>query len=103
MNDELARIWKERPWLNFEVLSQHLSGGTEKITKNLSRCTRSRGRDFNPRPPEYEAGVLTTNFTPTLLLLLHNEDLRSYYIMKSRWRWVGHVIRMGYQEMHTEF
>jgi hypothetical protein len=34
--------------------------GLRKITKNLSHDSRSPGRVFNPRPPEYEAGVLTT-------------------------------------------
>jgi hypothetical protein len=28
--------------------------------KIFSKDSRSPGRDFNPRPPEYEAGVLTT-------------------------------------------
>jgi hypothetical protein len=31
-----------------------------KTTKHLSQQSRSSGRDLNPRPPEYETGVLTT-------------------------------------------
>jgi hypothetical protein len=31
-----------------------------KTTTNLSQNSLSPGRDFNPGPPEYEAGVLTT-------------------------------------------
>jgi hypothetical protein len=33
-----------------------------KSTKNCSQDSRSLGRDFNSRPPKYEAGVLTTTF-----------------------------------------
>jgi hypothetical protein len=31
-----------------------------KITENFSQDIRSPSRDFNPGPPEYEAGMLTT-------------------------------------------
>jgi hypothetical protein len=31
-----------------------------KTTKNLSQDNQSLGRDLNARPPEYDAGVLTT-------------------------------------------
>jgi hypothetical protein len=34
--------------------------GLRKTTKSRSQDKRSPGRDLNPRPPEYEAGVLTT-------------------------------------------
>jgi hypothetical protein len=34
--------------------------GLWKITKSLSRDSRSPGRDLNLQPREYEAGVLTT-------------------------------------------
>jgi hypothetical protein len=30
------------------------------MTKNLSQHRRSQGQDLNPGPPEYEAGLLTT-------------------------------------------
>jgi hypothetical protein len=33
--------------------------GSEKTHENLSQDSQSPGRDFNPGPPEYEAGVLT--------------------------------------------
>jgi hypothetical protein len=56
--------WKgfgvKRSWPNFNVLSRHSPGGTEKTTKNLSQDSWSLGRDLNPGPPEYGAGVLTT-------------------------------------------
>jgi hypothetical protein len=39
---------------------------------NLSHDSRSSGRDLESRPPEYEAGVLTTqprqSVTPTVIL-----------------------------------
>jgi hypothetical protein len=31
-----------------------------KTTKNFSQINRFQSRDFNPGPPEYEAGALTT-------------------------------------------
>jgi hypothetical protein len=34
--------------------------GAEENYENLSQDSRYPGRYFNPRPPEYEAGVLTT-------------------------------------------
>jgi hypothetical protein len=33
---------------------------TEETMKNLSQDSWSQGRDLNPGPPKYEAGVLTT-------------------------------------------
>jgi hypothetical protein len=60
VNDELARRGRKRPWPNFKVISQHLLGGTEKSHKILSQDSLSPDRDFNPGPPEYIAGVLTT-------------------------------------------
>jgi hypothetical protein len=33
--------------------------GQRRITKNLSKSSRSPERDLNPRPPKYEAGVLS--------------------------------------------
>jgi hypothetical protein len=37
-----------------------MSEVTEKTTKNLSQDSRFSGRDLNPGPPEYKAGMLTT-------------------------------------------
>jgi hypothetical protein len=37
-----------------------LSGGTEESHKGVSQDSWSPGRDLNPGLPEYEAGVLTT-------------------------------------------
>jgi hypothetical protein len=34
--------------------------GLRKTTKNLGKDSRFPGRDVNPAPPEYEAGVLST-------------------------------------------
>jgi hypothetical protein len=40
--------------IEFDLLSRHFAGGTEK---NLSQDSRSRGRDLNLAPVEYEACV----------------------------------------------
>jgi hypothetical protein len=34
--------------------------GLGKITKKINQVNRSQGRDIKPRPPEYEAQMLTT-------------------------------------------
>jgi hypothetical protein len=39
---------------------RYLPGGNEKTTKSLSQDSWSPGRDLNPEPAEYEAGILTT-------------------------------------------
>jgi hypothetical protein len=58
-NDELKRIWNEAVVAQFKVKSQHLPGGTEKTHKNFIYDNPSPGRDLNPGPSEYEAGVFT--------------------------------------------
>jgi hypothetical protein len=56
--------WKEvirkRSWPNFKILSWQSPGGLRKNTENVSQDSRSAGRDLNQGPPEYEAGMLTT-------------------------------------------
>jgi hypothetical protein len=58
MINELERIWKEAA----VVYSRYYPGtcfvGLRKITNNLSQDSRSPGRDLNPGPTKYEAGVL---------------------------------------------
>jgi hypothetical protein len=44
----------------FKVLSQHLSEETEEDYENICQYSRFSGRDTNPGPLEYEAGVLIT-------------------------------------------
>jgi len=44
--------------------------GLRKTTKTSIRIAGRRGRDSNPGPPEYEAGVLTTKFG-TLFQMAH--------------------------------
>jgi hypothetical protein len=55
VNYELERVWKEAvaayPGIRLEYLRE--------TTVNLSQDSRSSGRDLNPGPPEYVAGVLT--------------------------------------------
>jgi hypothetical protein len=50
----------KRSWPNFNVLSRHLAGGSDKNHENRWSEYRSPDRDLNPGPPEYEAGALTT-------------------------------------------
>jgi hypothetical protein len=45
---------------NFKVLFQHVPGGLRKTTKGLSHNSRNPSQDFNPKPSEYGAGMLTT-------------------------------------------
>jgi hypothetical protein len=51
-------MWKEAVVSQFKVLPQNLRGETEeKYEKPHSQDSRSPGRNLNPGPPEYEAGV----------------------------------------------
>jgi hypothetical protein len=50
---------RKRSWTFFGAIPA-FSGETEENHENLSHNSRSPGRDLNPGPPEYEAGVLTT-------------------------------------------
>jgi hypothetical protein len=51
---------RKRTWRHLKVLFQNSPVGTEKTHENLNQYSRSPGRDLNPGPSEYEAGVLTT-------------------------------------------
>jgi hypothetical protein len=54
MNNELERIWKEVVvWI--EVVTRHLSEGTEENHRNLNDDNLSPIRDLNPKRPEYAA------------------------------------------------
>jgi hypothetical protein len=56
--------WKwrggKRSWRNFRRYPGICLEGPRKTTKNLSQDSLSPGRDLNPVPPEYDAGLLTT-------------------------------------------
>jgi hypothetical protein len=60
VSNEFERMWKKRSWPNLRYYSGICLEGLRKTTKNLSQDSRSPGRDLDPGPPEYEAGVLTT-------------------------------------------
>jgi hypothetical protein len=60
MNDESERMYKEAIVPNFRYYRGICLEVVRKSTKNFSHDGRSSGRDLNPVPPEYEAGVLTT-------------------------------------------
>jgi hypothetical protein len=47
-------------WPSFKVLLWHLPGGTEENHIKLNWDSQFPGQDFNPEPPEYKVGVLTT-------------------------------------------
>jgi hypothetical protein len=51
---------RNRLWPNFKGLSRYSSGRTDENHENLNQDSQSPGRDFNPAPAEYEAGVLTS-------------------------------------------
>jgi hypothetical protein len=51
---------RKRSWSNLRYYPRIWLDRTRKTIKNLSQDSRSPGRDLNPGPPEYEAGVLTT-------------------------------------------
>jgi hypothetical protein len=57
MSKELERIWKKVVVAWFNLLSHHLSEGTEESKEDLIQDSRSPGRALNLEPPEYEAGV----------------------------------------------
>jgi hypothetical protein len=58
VNDELEKMWKEAV-VAFKLLSRYFSEGTDEYHET-PQDSRSLGRELNPGPPEYEAGVLTT-------------------------------------------
>jgi hypothetical protein len=61
VNNEFEGIWKEMFVACFKVLFHHLLRGTEdNHIKKLSQDGWSPGQDSNLGPPEYEAGVLST-------------------------------------------
>jgi hypothetical protein len=62
--------WKEAVVAQFKILSLNFPG-----REQVSQDRPSPGRDFNPGPPEYEAGVLTTR--PQLSVLNFRD-----YVMK---------------------
>jgi hypothetical protein len=52
-----GRKWS---WPNSRYYPGICLEGLRQITKNLGQDSRPSGRDLNPGPPEYEAGMLTT-------------------------------------------
>jgi hypothetical protein len=57
----MERMWNEVVVVaKFTVLYLHFTGGLRKTTKNLSQDSWSLDQNLNLGPPEYKAGVLTT-------------------------------------------
>jgi hypothetical protein len=59
MNDELEKCERKRSWPNLRNYSGISLVRLRKTTKDLGQYNPSPGRDFNPGPLEYEAGMLT--------------------------------------------
>jgi hypothetical protein len=57
-----------------------------KTTKILSQDSRSPGRDFNPGPPEYKVGALTTRSRLSVLACKVVQKL----LLASSYHMVGH-------------
>jgi hypothetical protein len=67
LTTDLEMIWKEEVKGLFEVISRSLSGGTEKITKNLSADSGGPSRDLNRVSPKQKSIALrleTTYWVP---------------------------------------
>jgi hypothetical protein len=51
---------RKRQWPNLGYYLSIYREGPKKTMRNLGQDNGFPGRDLNPGPPEYEAGVLTT-------------------------------------------
>jgi hypothetical protein len=63
---------RKRSWPNFKALCRHSLDGLMKTTKSSVRIAGHWGQDLNPRPPEYEDGVLTTQARRSVLRKYRN-------------------------------
>jgi hypothetical protein len=63
VNDKVETIWTEEIVANLRHYSGIFLKELRKTTKNLSQDSRSSGRDLNPGPPKYEAGVFDCSTT----------------------------------------
>lgn len=55
----IAKEVEESAVASYKVISRHLPRGLMRTTKNISQ-NRASGPRLNPRPPDNEAGQLTT-------------------------------------------
>jgi hypothetical protein len=67
---------RNRSWPNLGYYPGICLYGLRKTTKNLSQVRQSVGRDLNPGPPEYVAGVLTTQLRCSVGVLL---EIKNFY------------------------
>jgi hypothetical protein len=58
-DDELKMMLNDRSWPNLRYYPGIFLKRLRKTTKNFSQDSRSPGREMNPGPLEYEAGMLT--------------------------------------------
>jgi hypothetical protein len=94
---------RKRSWPNKRHYPGIFLEGLRKSTKNLSWDSRSPGRDLNPGPPEYKAGVLTTRKRRSVIFLScpcaytsRHEDVSAsagtsprIHNLGTRWKWVA--------------
>jgi hypothetical protein len=60
MDSELEGMWMETAVAKFKVVSRYLLERLRTTTASLSQNNQSPGRDLDPGPLEYEAGLLAT-------------------------------------------
>jgi hypothetical protein len=61
---------RKRSWPNLRYYPGIFLEEQRNTTNILSQDRRSLDRDFNPGPPEYDAGVLTTRLRRSVLSLV---------------------------------
>jgi hypothetical protein len=79
--------WKQREKKSSRTNFRYYNGmyleGLRETAKNLFQDIRSAGRDLNPGPPEYEAGVLTTRPRHSLRTFIAMNNFSSLQVSKS--------------------
>jgi hypothetical protein len=87
VNNELEKMWKEAVVAQFKILFRNFLEGPRKTMKYFGQNSRPPGRDMNQRPPEYEAGVLTTRPHPSVTHG-HDNTTQLSHVMKQR-KWIN--------------
>jgi hypothetical protein len=62
---------RKRSWPNLRHYPGNCPEGLRKPSTTLSQDSRSSGRNFNPEPPVYKAGVLTIQPRRTNLIIMY--------------------------------
>jgi hypothetical protein len=100
--DKWVMNWKwfgrKRLWPNFKELYQHSCRGAEENQENFSQDRRFPGRDINPVPPEYEAGVFTSRPRRSVLGIVHR-----YFVVCVLWAIVLMMEALSINETSVNF